>query len=120
MLSILDLTGCASTHDDGDGFNPLGGGMSSYKVSEGIYHIYERTNYAPWKNFSGARSAWQSKAEALCGSKLIRELGIKEYTFENIGAAYIHTIKEGYAICEGVKLSDEEVQAVIDGNSGIK
>ena len=109
------IAGCAATGDSaGDG--SLGGGHYESKVAPGIYRISVRTNLALWMNRSGARSAWNSHAERLCGSAGFLEADIVESVHENAGGhavPWVITTRSGYAVCKDVGLSEEEAMTSI-------
>ena len=111
------LTSCASTHDMASGPNPLGGGIREFDVADGVYRIMVKTNAAPWENLSGARSSWLSRAEHFCGQGRFKEFEVREYSYDNVPAVgfvrYIVTAREGYAVCNRLKISDEEALGII-------
>ena len=107
--------GCASTGDiasDGS----LGAGHYESNVAPGIYRIAVRTSLALWMNRAGARSAWRSRAESLCGSVGFLEADIVESLQERaVGHAvpWVVTTRSGYAVCKDAGLSGEEAMASI-------
>ena len=119
VILAISLFGCASTHNFAtDGNNVLGGGYLESKIHDGVYHITVKTNWAPWVRTSAARSAWQTRAQTLCGSEKFRELQIKESSYEPISAyqgivPYIVTVREGFAVCDSANLSEEAALALI-------
>lgn len=111
-ITVLLLTACASTHDPSQGANYLGGSLQHAEIKPGFFSIRARTNFAPWSNHSGAKSAWTSKADTLCGTAKYRELGIRESVNETgapIGILkYLVTERFGYALCNDASTSFEE------------
>ena len=109
------IAGCVATGDlasDGS----LGGGASESKVAPGIYRRSVRTNLARWMNRSGARSAWSSRAERLCGSAGFLEADIVESLHEHAGGhavPWVITTRSGYAVCKDTGLSEEEAMMSI-------
>lgn len=109
------IAGCAATGDiasDGS----LGGGHYESKVAPGIYRISVRTNLALWTNRSGARSAWSSRAESLCGSLGFLEADIVEDLHVHTGGfavPWVITTRSGYAVCRDAGLSEEEAMTSI-------
>jgi hypothetical protein len=113
MATTALLCGCASSHNIATGSaNVLGGGYYQQKVHDGIFQISVKTNWAPWTNTSTARSSWREHATALCGSDRFRELEITEGSYDQ-GLRQIVTTRDGYAVCESAKLSDEAALALI-------
>lgn len=116
FLCMALLYGCASTNNLAtDGDSPLGGGYLESKVRDGVFYVRIKTNWAPWVNTLVARSSWRDHAKALCGSDRFRELDITERHYKAPGVPYIMTRRDGFAVCENVKLSDDEVLALIYG-----
>lgn len=103
--------GCASTHNLNEGPNALGGGVQTAQVKPGLYSIYARTNWAPWSNYSGARSVWTKTAESLCGKVGYQEIGISEADYDTGKPGplpYIVTQRDGHALCDNAATSMEE------------
>jgi hypothetical protein len=118
VFTSLLIAGCASTHNLAtDGSNALGGGFTESKIADGIYQIYVRTNWAPWENQTAARNDWRARAERMCGSGKFREVEVRESSYDRIQPMgvlrYIVTTRDGYAVCETVTLSDDQVMALI-------
>lgn len=120
LAAVALASGCASTHNMAtDGTNLLGGGYWESKIADGVYQVSVKTNFAPWVNTSGARSAWRSRAQALCGTDAFREFKIVESSFDQmpgvLGALrYIITTRDGVAVCPGANLSDPAVASLLD------
>jgi hypothetical protein len=117
MATVL-LCGCASSHNTATGdANMLGGGYYVSRVHDGVFQISVKTNLAPWVNSIGAQSSWRDRAIALCGSNRFRELEIKEGSYDqgqSVGLLrQIVTTRDGYAVCESAKLSDDAALALI-------
>jgi hypothetical protein len=113
---VLAVAACASTHDPSHGANYLGGSLQHTEIKPGFFSIRARTNFGPWSNHSGAKSAWTSKADSLCGATKYRELGIRESVNE-IGQPmgifkYLVTERSGYALCNDATTSFEEATAL--------
>jgi hypothetical protein len=117
-MAALVLGGCASSHNTATGeANLLGGGYYVSRVHDGVFQISVKTNLAPWSNSIAAQSSWRDRAIALCGTDRFRELEIKEGSYDqgpSIGLLrQVITTRDGYAVCESSKLSDEDAQALI-------
>jgi hypothetical protein len=118
VIAAAILCGCASSHNlSTDGANLLGGGYFQNQVHDGIFQISVKTNFGPWANTYAARSSWRERAAALCGSDRFRELEIAEGSYDqthSIGLLrQIVTTRDGYAVCERAKLSDDAALALI-------
>ena len=118
IMAAAFLCGCASSHNTATGeANILGGGYYVSRVHDGVFQISVKTNLAPWTNSFAAQSSWRDRAIALCGSDRFRELEIKEGSYDqgpSVGLLrQIVTTRDGYAVCESSKLSDEDAFALI-------
>ena len=113
VMATALLCGCASSHNIATGSaNPMGGGYYQQKVQDGVFQISVKTNWAPWTNTYMARGSWREHAKALCGSDRFRELEIVEGSYDQ-GLRQIVTTRDGYAVCDSAKLSDEAALALI-------
>ena len=109
------VAGCASTGDTASDGN-LGAGHYESNVAPGIYRIAVRTNLALWMNRAGARSAWRSRAEGLCGNAGFLEADIVESLQESAAGhsvPWVVTTRSGYAVCKDAGLTEEEAMASI-------
>jgi hypothetical protein len=118
IVAAALVGGCASSHNVATGdANLLGGGYYVSRVHDGIFQISVKTNWAPWSNSMAAQSSWRDRAQALCGSDRFRELEIKEGSYDQVQSVgllrRIVTTRDGYAVCESSKLSDEAALALI-------
>jgi len=118
IIAAAILCGCASSHNlSTDGTNLLGGGYFHHQVHDGIFHVSVKTNWAPWVNTIAARNSWRERAAVLCGSDKFRELEISEGSYDQMQPLgvlrYIVTTRDGYAVCERAKLSDDAALALI-------
>jgi hypothetical protein len=119
IIATAFLCGCASSHNLAtDGMNVFGGGYIQSKVSDGIFQISVKTNWAPWVNTSAAKSSWRDRATELCGSEKFRELEIREGNYDQLSPyggviRYIVTTRDGFAVCDNANLTDEAALALI-------
>jgi len=118
IVAAALLCGCASSHNTATGeANLLGGGYYVSRVHDGVFQISVKTNWAPWSNSMAAQSSWRDRARALCGSDRFRELEVREGSYDQVQSVgllrQIVTTRDGYAVCESSKLSDEDALALI-------
>ena len=104
LAMILILSSCSSLHDsNSDGPNYLGGGYKVKADADGKITIIATTNFAPWENYSGARSVWEKQAKNACGNSGYIEEDVEEYSYETAPPLfflkYIVTVKKGVAVC---------------------
>jgi hypothetical protein len=122
-LSVIFLiAGCASTHDLNSGPNPFGGGVRHEELKPGLYSVTAITNWAPWPNYSGAKSAWTKVADSVCGAGAYKELGVSAEA-RNTGLppmgvlTYIITVQNGYVLCSNAKTTLDEAMGFLKINT---
>ncbi len=119
VMAATFCVGCASTHDLREGPGLLGGGVQHSEIKPGLHSILVRTNWAPWSNYSGAKSSWEAVADSLCGSNNYKELGISEAArdtgMQPMGVLrYIVTERTGYALCNNAATNIEEAVSFLN------
>jgi len=122
LLSSLVFVGCASMHDLSSGRNSFGGGVSSTEIRPGFFRILARTNWAPWSNFSAAKSSWQAVANSACGEGKWKEISFTEEArdagIQQMGVlSYIVTERVGYALCQNAATTEAEAKALASANT---
>lgn len=118
LLMILLLSSCASYHNlNEDGANHLGGGFSDTKLAAGFYKLMARTNFAPWVNFSGAWSTWNSRATKLCGEQEFENFEVEESSYNTIaGEGYVISQVQGFILCAHSDLEKKEIERLVSIN----
>lgn len=121
-LFMLVLCGCSTTYTDlGSGHSAFGGGYTDTVVSEGIYYIETKSNFAPVANRDGARSVWSRRAKELCGGYEFEEVVdlTKEYEYDMVTqvpstrSIYLISVKDGFAVCKSSKINIDEAKHII-------
>ena len=91
-ISTLSCASSRNLKESGEGF--LGGGYLVEPISEGVYKITAKTNFAQWTDFGTARRMWK---------KPYVEEGVREYSYDHLPRylwnRYIVTVKEGIVKC---------------------
>ncbi|MCZ8015851.1 MAG: hypothetical protein O9274_09155 [Limnobacter sp.] len=118
LILLSGLSACASNHDLTQGSNMLGGGYKQDELGPGLFHLYARSNHAPWANYDAARTTWRNGAERACGSAEYDELSVRESErdtgLQNSGGVrYLVTERTGYAKCDSTTLSNEVVSKAV-------
>lgn len=125
LAGLAGLAGCASNHDLSKGSNMLGGGYKQDELAPGFFHIYARSNHAPFINIEAARTTWRTGAERACLSAEFDELKIKETEkdtgLQNSGGVrYLVSERTGYAKCDSTKLKPDEINKLIQQDSAVR
>lgn len=118
FILVACLAACASKHDLSQGSNMLGGGFKQDELGPGLFHLYARSNHAPWANYDAARTTWRNAAEKACGSSEYDELSIRESERDtglqnSSGVRYLVTERTGFAKCDSTSMSNEEVNKAV-------
>ena len=118
LVSSTVLLGCASTHNLSAGPNYLGGGVSTTELKPGFFRIVARTNFAPWSNYSAAKSSWEKLANSACGEGKWKEIAVKEQAHDTgmnpLGfVPYIVTERIGYVLCRHSPITIQEAKSVV-------
>lgn len=125
-IFLFLLVGCGSYHNlNVDDTNSFGGGFTDTKISEGLFYIVSKSNFAPWTNYSAAHKTFERRSAELCGSKKYQSLNIEESNYEmtkTMGAAkYIISQVSGYVICDSSNLSITDAKLkVVENEKSIK
>jgi hypothetical protein len=100
-ISTLSCASSRNIKESGEGF--LGGGYLVEPISEGVYKITAKTNFAQWTDFGTARRMWKKQAQEVCKGKPYVEEGVREYSYDHLPRylwnRYIVTVKEGIVKC---------------------
>lgn len=115
LLIIVVLSSCSSSHNLNSGDpNYLGGGHKVKTDDNGKFTIEATTNFAPWENYSGARTMWTKLAKEACGHSKYEEEDVYEYSYETVPPLffikYIVTVKRGVAVCSN-KTSNKPIKS---------
>jgi hypothetical protein len=118
LLLVMLISSCASYHNlNENGVNHLGGGFLDNQLAPSLYSLTVKTNFAPWKNFSGAWRAWEKRAKELCGQQNFENIEVQERSYNTIaGEGYVISQIKGYVLCAGNNLEKKEIERLILNN----
>lgn len=117
MVSIAAMslaTGCASDRDLRQGESLFGGGQQVTPVTEQIYYVYIQTKASPVAMYETAKRMWLEQSQKACNGKTIKPLKVSQSLAPAQIDPLVVTEMAGYAVCSGVELSQDEIQAAIE------